>query len=78
MADNPFLRHLNEVGESYTEHLATAVGFGATMVVGGFCVVVHAVLPFLFVNTGSNTMRKLHKRMTKRVDSANWERHPII
>ena len=39
---------------------------------------IHAILPFLFVNTGSNTMRKLHKKMTKRVDTVNWERHPII
>ena len=78
MAGNPFTRHPEEVGESYTEHLATAGGFGATMVVGGLCVMIHAILPFLFVNTGSNTMRKLHKKMTKRVDTVNWERHPII
>lgn len=78
MADNPFTRHPEEVGESYTEHLATAAGFGATMMLGGLCVMVHAVLPFLFVQTGSRTMAKLHKKMMKRVDQANWERHPII
>lgn len=75
---NPFTHHPEEVGESYREHLATASGFGLTMLVGGLCVLVHAVLPFLFVHTGSRTMDKLHKRMRKRVDKVNWERHPII
>ncbi|HEX8535628.1 MAG TPA: DUF6356 family protein [Allosphingosinicella sp.] len=75
---NPFTRHPSEVGESYAQHLATAAGFGATMVVGGLCVMIHAVLPFLFEQTGSKTMCKLHKKMTSRTDKANWERHPII
>ena len=39
---------------------------------------VHAVFPFLFVNTGSRTMDKLHRRMTGRAGKADWERHPII
>ena len=74
----PFTRHPREVGESYLGHLRTAAGFGAVMFVGGLCVMVHAVLPFLFENTGSRTMDKLHKRMTRRSERVNWERHPII
>ncbi len=73
-----FTRHPQEVGESYAGHLATAAGFGATMIIGGLGVMVHAILPFLFVNTGSRTMAKLHKKMTKRADKVDWERHPII
>lgn len=75
---NLFTHHPHEVGESYGEHLATASGFGATMVIGGLCVMIHALLPFLFVQTGTSTMKKLHKRMTSRTDKVNWERHPII
>jgi hypothetical protein len=75
---NPFSQHPQEVGESYFGHMATAAGFGATMVLGGLCVMVHAVLPFLFEHTGSRTMRKLHDKMTKRTEQMNWERHPII
>lgn len=78
MADNPFTRHPHEVGETYAEHMGVAGGFGLTMLVGGICVMIHAVFPFLFVQTGSRTMAKLHKRMTGRVDKVNWERHPII
>lgn len=75
---NPFTRHPRQVGESYVEHLGTASVFGLTMMVGGLCVIVHAVLPFLFERTGSRTMDKLHKRMRGRADRADWERHPII
>lgn len=78
MSGNPFTRHPQEVGETYFEHMGVAGGFGFTMLVGGLCVLVHAVLPFLFVQTGSRTMDKLHKRMTRRTDVVNWERHPII
>ena len=78
MAGNIFTRHPREVEETYVEHMGVAGGFGFTMLVGGICVMVHAIFPFLFVQTGSRTMDKLHKRMTKRVDKVNWERHPII
>jgi len=75
---NPFTEHPREVGEGYFGHMRTAAGFGAVMVVGGLCVMVHAVLPFLFERTGSRTMDKLHKRMTRRTQRSDWERHPII
>ncbi|MBA3677622.1 MAG: hypothetical protein H0W74_09510 [Sphingosinicella sp.] len=75
---NLFTQHPKEVGESYGEHLVTASGFGFTMVIGGLCVMMHALVPFLFVQTGSRTMDRLHKRMTRRGDKVNWERHPII
>ena len=78
MSDNPFLKHPSEVGESYGEHLVSAGRFGLRMTFGGLCCLVHAVLPFLFVNTASTTMRKLHRRITGRADTVNWERHPII
>lgn len=78
MADNPITSHLNEVGESYGEHFVHAGSFGLTMIAGGLACLVHGLFPFLFANTGSNTIRRLHGRMTKRVDAPNWERHPII
>ena len=78
MADNPFTRHPREVGESYGHHFTNASAFGLRMLAGGAAVLVHAVLPFLFVKTGSRTMDKLHRRMTGRAGKADWERHPII
>jgi hypothetical protein len=78
MADNPLTRHLDEVGESYGEHLAVASRVGFRMIGGGLACLVHGVLPFLFSTTGSRTIRELHRGITKRVDAPNWERHPII
>ena len=78
MSGNPFTNHPKEVGEGYWAHFTNASAFGLRMLTGGLAVLIHAVLPFLFVHTGSRTMDKLHKRMTRRADKANWERHPII
>jgi hypothetical protein len=78
MADNPFTKHPREIGESYAAHLHSASGFGLTMIGGGLAVLIHAIFPFLFVQTGSRTMDRLYRRMTGRADKVDWERHPII
>ena len=78
MAKNPLKRHLDEAGESYTEHFAVASGFGLRMILGGLGCLVHAVFPFLCERTGSNTVRSLNASLCKRADKPNWERHPII
>lgn len=75
---NPFTRHLHDVGESYGRHCVEAGRVGLTMIGGGFACLVHAAFPFLFVTTGSKTIRKLNKGIEQRVDAPNWERHPII
>lgn len=58
--------HLDEVGETYLQHLARAVGFAAAMLAGALACLVHALLPFLFVRTGSNCIRRLHRQMGQR------------
>lgn len=58
-----FNEHPNSVGESYGEHMGVAFGFGWRMVLAGLACLVHAVLPFLFVKTGSRTITVLHDRM---------------
>ena len=78
MASNPFTHHPKEVGESYSEHFTMAAGFGFQMIGAGLAALVHAVFPFLFIETGSRTLRRLHGRLTSRADKPNWERHPII
>ena len=55
--------HLDEVGESYWEHMLNATGFALAMLVGGVACLVHALLPFLFVRTGSTRVRHLHDVM---------------
>ncbi len=55
--------HPREVGESYSEHFVVAMSFSLAMIAGGLACAVHAVLPFLFTRTGSQTIRTLHNRM---------------
>lgn len=57
--------HLDEVGESYWEHMLKATGFAVAMLVGGVACLVHALLPFLFVRTGSARVRHLHEVMVE-------------
>jgi hypothetical protein len=58
-----WIEHPRSVGETYTEHLRTALGFGATMVTAGIACCFHALFPFLFVRTGSQAIVSLHERM---------------
>jgi putative acetyltransferase len=58
-----FTAHPASVGESYFQHLRHAAGFAASMITGGLAVFVHAVLPFLFVKTGSGVIADLNMRM---------------
>ena len=58
-----FTEHPASVGESYFEHLLRALGFGVRMVFAGLACLVHGVLPFLFVRTGSRTIAELNDRM---------------
>jgi Family of unknown function (DUF6356) len=78
MTDNLFTRHPREVGEGYFEHLGHAFGFGARMALGAAACFVHGVFPFLCVTTGSQSIERLHRKLHKRSDAPNWERHPII
>jgi hypothetical protein len=58
-----FSEHPASVGESYTEHMAQAACFGLRMIGAGIACLVHALLPFLFVRTGSAAIAELNDRM---------------
>jgi hypothetical protein len=58
-----FTEHPRSVGESYGEHLAQALCFGTRMIFAGLACLVHGVLPFLFVRTGSQAISELNDRM---------------
>ncbi len=58
-----FSDHPASVGETYGEHLHHAAGFGLRMIAGGCACLIHGLLPFLFVKTGSRQIRSLHDRM---------------
>ena len=58
-----FTEHPASVGETYSEHFLFATRFGMRMVLGGFACILHGILPFLFVRTGSRQIETLHGRM---------------
>jgi len=70
-----FTDHPASVGESYGEHFRHASGFGLRMILGGFACLIHGVLPFLFVKTGSKQISTLHDRM---VLNRAAGKHPAI
>ncbi|MBS0477439.1 MAG: hypothetical protein JSR28_20100 [Proteobacteria bacterium] len=67
-----FTDHPSSVGETYGEHLAMASGFGLRMILGGLACLVHGLLPFLFVKTGSRQITTLHSTMV-----TNRQRQPM-
>ena len=78
----PFTEHPASVGESYGEHMGQAVCFGSRMVLAGLACLVHGVLPFLFVRTGSRTINELNERMVRNrrtavLSLANDKRLPL-
>ena len=58
-----FTEHPASVGETYTGHLVSAVCFGTRMALAGIACLVHGILPFMFVRTGSRAIAELNERM---------------
>lgn len=69
-----FLSHPRSVGESYTEHAATAARFGATMMIGGAACILHALVPAIFPRTASDRVKKLYAQMRARQPSFATQR----
>ncbi|MBS0481628.1 MAG: hypothetical protein JSR96_05635 [Proteobacteria bacterium] len=67
-----FREHPASVGETYVEHLGVASSFGFRMILGGCACLIHGLLPFLFVKTGSKQVTELHTRMV-----TNRRRQPM-
>jgi len=61
-----FTEHPASVDESYGVHLVRALAFGTRMVLAGIACLVHGLLPFLFVHTGSRAIAELNERMVLR------------
>jgi hypothetical protein len=58
-----FTDHPATVGESYLEHMQSALCFGFRLLGAGCACLIHAFLPFLCVKTGSRAIAELNDRM---------------
>jgi hypothetical protein len=58
-----FTDHPESVGETYGEHCVRALRFGGRMCLAGLACATHALIPFLFVHTGSRALDELKARL---------------
>lgn len=58
-----FTEHPQSVGESYLQHMHSALTFSGRLFTATLCCLVHGLLPFLFKSTGSTIIADLHNRM---------------
>lgn len=63
---NLFTNHPRSVGEGYLEHMRVALSFAGALGAATLAALVHAVFPFLCERTASDTIVRLHRRMTLR------------
>lgn len=59
--------HLENVEETYCEHMFRAFGYGFKMIGGGFAAILHAICPAVFETTASRTVARLHEEMQARL-----------
>lgn len=58
--------HLADIGESYGEHLAKALGFSFALARASIACAVHAVLPELCTDTASRAVAELNAKLARR------------
>jgi hypothetical protein len=66
--------HLEGVQESYFQHMFHAFGYGARMILGGLCALIHAICPAIFQTTASGTVAELHSELQARLAKAKARR----
>ena len=55
--------HLQKLNKSYFAHGARAIRVSLTMILVGLIGIIHAVFPFIFLKTVSNTIKNLSKEL---------------
>ena len=60
------MKHLDEAGETYSEHFLFAARVGLLMIFGGLAALVHAICPWWFSRTGSNAIRTINAMLENR------------
>jgi hypothetical protein len=58
-------KHLNEVNETYFQHMRIAFKIGFTMLVTGVFCLIHGLIPCLFKKTGSNQIAKMYEMVSR-------------
>lgn len=67
---NIFTDHPKAVNETYFEHLKAALGFSFDLLIGGAACLIHAFLPFLFIDTAGKKVHGIVRFMKK---TGRWQ-----
>jgi hypothetical protein len=57
--------HLDEVDETYFQHMTLAFKVALRMIVTGIICFIHGLIPGLFKKTGSNQIAKMHEMVSR-------------
>jgi len=57
------IKHLEENNISYLKHMKRALSYSFNSLLAFSFFLVHAFLPFLFVKSGSNTIKKIYNEV---------------
>lgn len=60
------MKHLNDLNETYTEHLLKALKISGFLFYLSVCCTIHAFVPFLFEKTVSSNIRKLFNLVNRK------------
>ena len=63
---NIFTNHPKEVGETYFQHMLSALRYSLTFLGLFLVVLIHSIFPFLFIKTASCVVQEMAKHMEER------------
>ena len=58
--------HLDDINQTYWQHVRTAVTLSLRFMIAAPLLLIHALLPNIFVNAGSNVIEAYHRMMDDR------------
>ena len=73
-----FTDHPASIDETYLEHMGMAGSFSLRLLLASLACLVHALLPFLFVKTGSRMISELHDRMVTNRDKLTPAKPDVV
>ena len=59
-------KHLQETGYTYPQHFKISFGYCYTFAKLSFCSAIHAIYPDVFTKTGTDGIKKLHNKISKK------------
>ena len=64
--NNPFTKHPHSVGETYLEHMIIAFNTAMKIQLVVLIILIHAIFPFLFEQTGGDEIEKINNDLQNR------------